>query len=218
MTEKSKKRLLITSIVILLPMIVGILLWNRLPSEIATHFDNYGEPNGWSSKTFAVFGLPLFLFAVNAAACITMEHDPRRSRYPEKMMKLMYWVPAVVSWIAALSIYGYSLGFKMENTGKYASLFLGLMLIIVGNYMPKVKQNYFLGIKLPWTYADEENWNKTHRFAGRLWVFGGIFMLANYFIGFESAVLWVILVIVLAPSIYSWVYFLKKSKKEGGNE
>lgn len=201
-----------TSVVILIPMLIGVVFWNRLPAEMATHFDTYGEPNGWSSKPFAVFGLPLFLFALNVLCAVTTERDPRRSRYPQKMMKLIYWIPAVVSWICAFSIYGYSLGLKMADMGKYTTIFMGVLFILIGNYLPKVKQNYFLGIKLPWTYADEDNWNKTHRLAGYVWVIGGVLMIANFFISIRGAEFWLLIVMVLIPVLYSWIYFLRKSK------
>ena len=216
MTEKSKKRLLMTSVVTLLPMLIGIVLWNRLPERIATHFDSYGEPNGWSSRAFAVFGIPLFICVINAVCAVTTERDPRRSGYPSKMMRLVYWIPAAASWAVAFGVYSYSLGLKLENTGTYVTVILGILLIVIGNYMPKVKQNYFLGIKLPWTYADEDNWNRTHRFAGRVWVIGGILLIANWFIGIKNAGIWMVFLIVVLPMIYSWVYFLKKNK--GGNE
>lgn len=185
--------------------------------KIATHFNNYGEPNGWSSKAFTVFGLPLFLFVINIICAVTTETDPRRSRYPEKMMRLIYWIPAAVSWLGMFSIYSYCFGLRVEHTGIYASVFAGLLFLIMGNYMPKVKQNFFLGIKLPWTYTDEDNWNKTHRFAGRLWVVCGIVMIAGSFFGIVKILVWLILAAVILPSAYSWAYWMKKNKK-GGNE
>lgn len=212
MTKENKKRLIMTSVVILIPMLIGVIFWNRLPEKMVTHFDTYGEPNGWSSKPFAVFGLPLFLFVINIICAVTTETDPRRSSYPQKMMKLIYWIPAVVSWVCAFSIYGYSLGLKMADLGKYTTIFMGVVFFVIGNYLPKVKQNYFLGIKLPWTYADEDNWNKTHRLAGYVWVTGGILMIANFFLGIRGAEFWLLIVMVAVPIVYSWIFYMKKNR------
>ena len=95
----------------------------------------------------------------------------------------------------------------------FVYLFLGLVFIIVGNYMPKVKQNYFLGIKLPWTYASEENWNKTHRMAGKLWVAGGILFLANFFFRIQWMEVIIMFAMILIPVVYSYLYSRKEQKK-----
>lgn len=105
MKKEIKKTLIITSIITALPILVGVVLWNQLPDTIATHFGSDGTPNGWSSKWFTVFGLPLFLVIINAICTIGCEKDPRRSRYPEKMMKIVYWICPIVSWFCAVSIY-----------------------------------------------------------------------------------------------------------------
>lgn len=178
---------------------------------MAIHFDSAGEANGWSSKWFAVFGLPLFLFIVNILCTVGCAHDPRRAGYPEKMMRIIYWICPVASWICAVGIYSYALGFSQEGFAKYVPVFVGLLLVVIGNYLPKVKQNYYLGIKLPWTYADEENWNKTHRLGGRVWVVGGILMMLNFFMRIRGLEIGIILVLILIPTIYSWAYSIQKS-------
>jgi uncharacterized membrane protein len=88
-------------------------------------------------------------------------------------------------------------------------IFLGLLFTIVGNYLPKSKQNYTIGIKLPWTLNSEENWNRTHRMAGRLWVLCGIAMILTSFLGLFWLFFVVALVMVLAPAIYSYVLHRK---------
>ncbi len=197
-------------------MLVGILLWKRLPQEMALHFDGSGEANGWSSKWFTVFGLPMFLFIVNILCTVGCAHDPRRIGYkagcPEKMMKIIYWICPVVSWICAVTVYGYALGFSQESFARYIPVFVGLLLVVIGNYLPKVSQNYFVGIKLPWTFEDEENWNKTHRLGGRVWVVGGILMMLNFFMRIRGLELVILLAMVLIPVIYSWGYSIQKSK------
>ena len=164
------------------PIIVGFFYWDQLPDKMATHFDMEGTPNGWSSKWFAIIGIPVVLAVVNVLCTILTETDPRRHKYPEKMMKLVYWICPVVSWICAGLTISYELGVEFAAMPKFASLLMGIMFIVIGNYLPKVKQNYYMGIKLPWTYSDEENWNRTHRMAGKLWVVGGIVLLLNFFL------------------------------------
>ena len=212
MKQNVKKTLIITSIITALPILIGVFYWDQLPDTMATHFSSDGTPNGWSSKLFSVFGLPLFLVAINALCTLTTETDPRRSKYPEKMMKIIYWICPAVSWICAIGIYGNSLGFEMGNILQYLSLLMGVLFIVIGNYLPKVKQNYYLGIKLPWTYTDENNWNKTHRFGGKVFVVGGILFILNFFLKIPGIEIWLILAMVLIPAIYSYAYSRKKDK------
>ena len=98
------------------------------------------------------------------------------------------------------------------NVTFIAELLIGVMLIIIGNYMPKCRQNYTMGIKLPWTLANEENWNRTHRLAGYLWLIAGLLMLVLTLCGVMQAA-WLIvmlLVAVLVPFVYSFWLHAKK--------
>ena len=86
---------------------------------------------------------------------------------------------------------------------------VGLILVIMGNYLPKCKQNYTIGIKIPWTLNSEENWNRTHRMAGRLWVVCGLVCMLTGFFGGFWIFLGLVLVMVLVPFLYSWLLFRK---------
>jgi uncharacterized membrane protein len=214
MKKELKKTLTLTTIITLLPIFVGLFYWNQLPDKMATHFDMTGTPNGWSSKWFAVIGIPVVLAVVNVLCTILTETDPRRHKYPEKMMKLVYWICPVVSWICAGLTISYELGIEFAAMPKFGSLFMGIMFVVIGNYLPKVKQNYYMGIKLPWTCADEENWNRTHRMAGKLWVVGGIILLLNFFLDIPSLAIVVLIIMMLVPTIYSWAFSRKKDKEK----
>ena len=214
MKKELKKTLTLTTLITLLPILVGLFYWNQLPDKMATHFDMAGTPNGWSSKWFAVIGIPVFLALVNVLCTILTETDPRRHKYPEKMMKLVYWICPVVSWICAGLTISYELGIEFAAMPKFASLFIGIMFVVIGNYLPKVKQNYYMGIKLPWTYSDEENWNRTHRMAGKLWVVGGIVLLLNFFLGITGLEIAVLIIMILVPTVYSWAFSRKKDKEK----
>ena len=213
MKKQLKNKLILTTVICLLSILIGLVLWNRLPDVMVTHFDMNGEPNGWSSKAFTVFGLPIFIAVMNLLCTIVTERDPRRHRYPEKMMNLVYWICPVVSWICSVATYGYELGWNQQKLLGFMYLFVGVIFIVLGNYMPKVKQNYYLGIKLPWTYQSEENWNKTHRMAGKLWVAGGIIFLLTFFLKIKWLELIIMFVMILVPTVYSYLYSKKEQKR-----
>ena len=208
MLKANKKTLIIASIVTILPILIGLLVWDRLPDVMATHFGMDNEANGWSSKAFAVFGLPLFLLAMEWIAAVVTSQDPRRQNISPKMFTLVLWIIPMVSVVCGAAIYTYNLGMKVDISF-FAMLFTGLLFIVIGNYLPKARQNYTIGIKIPWTLADEENWNRTHRAAGHLWVAGGILMVLAALTGFSS-IRWffvILTVMTIVPCVYSyWMY------------
>ena len=208
MMKANKKTLIITSIVTILPVLIGIICWNRLPEVMATHFGFNNEANGFSSKAFAVFGLPMILLAVLWVGAFVTAHDPKRQNISPKMFSLMLWIAPVISLVAATTIYPVNLGYELD-IAFFSELLVGLMFIIIGNYLPKARQNYTIGIKIPWTLANEENWNRTHRLAGYLWMICGILMILISLTRFVPAewLVGIFLIMVLVPCIYSfWLH------------
>ena len=208
MLKTYRKTLIITSIVIVLPILAGLLYWNRLPDMMATHFGADNEANGYSSKLFAVFGLPLFCLAMHWIAAVVTLHDPRKQNISPKLFTLVLWIVPVVSLICGGIMYPYNLGYKLDISF-IMQLMIALMFIIIGNYLPKARQNYTIGIKLPWTLENEENWNLTHRLAGFLWVIGGALLLILTLLkgGSLTGLLAITIVISVLPCIYSfWLH------------
>jgi len=212
MLKNQKTKLIITSAIILIPILVGILLWNRLPDQMVTHWNAKGEPNGWSSKLFAVAGLPAFLFFVHWLCIIGTKMDPKSANHPLKIMSLIYWICPATSLFCSISIYSEALGHPV-SVDRIGIVFVGLIFIIIGNYLPKCPHNYTIGIKVPWTLNSEENWNQTHRFAGPIWVISGLLFMIVSFLG--TVVLGVVIIIGAAfiPMIYSYLYFKKYESK-----
>lgn len=211
MLKANRKTLIITSIVTILPVLIGVIYWNRLPDVMATHFGTNNEANGFSSKAFAVFGLPAVLLAVLWLGAFVTSNDPKRQNISPKMFSLGLWIAPVVSLVAAATIYPVNLGYELDISF-FAKLLLGMMFIIIGNYLPKARQNYTIGIKIPWTLANEENWNRTHRLAGYLWMICGILMIIislTRFVPIEWLV-GIFLIMVLIPCVYSYWMHAKK--------
>ena len=204
MMKANKKTLIITSIVTILPVLIGIICWNRLPDVMATHFGFNNEANGFSSKAFAVFGLPLILLAVLWVGAFVTAHDPKRQNISPKMFSLMLWIAPVISLVAATTIYPVNLGYELD-IAFFSELLVGLMFIIIGNYLPKARQNYTIGIKIPWTLANEENWNRTHRLAGYLWMICGILIVVIGVTRFVPAA-WLIGIILMTVLVMIKVF------------
>ena len=163
--KKYKTTIIITTLITLLPIVIGLFLWNKLPDTLATHWGSDGTANGWSSKTFSVFGMPLILTAIHVLCLFVTLNDPKKKNIHKKTMALIFWLVPVISLLANCSTYLIALGvdFSIEI---FISALIGVFFIVLGNYMPKLQQNYTIGIKLPWTLNSEENWNRTHRLGG----------------------------------------------------
>ena len=194
-----KRTLLVTCIVILLPMFFGLALWNRLPERMPTHFDFSGTADNYSGRPFAVIGLPLFILAMQLFCAVMLRADPKKQNISEKMAQLVLWVCPAVSLFAGLSIYLSALGFAI-NVSRFGMVFVG-------------RHNYTVGIRLPWTLDDEDNWNHTHRFAGYVWIIAGVVTLLSVFFSHATAV-WVAAIFVasLSPLVYSFIYAKRHGK------
>lgn len=201
----NKKLLLFTSILILLSSLVGCVFWYQLPEKMPTHFNLLGQADGYNHKVFAIFGLPALMLLMHWLLLFLMIKDPKSSNISSKIQVLIYWIIPFVSCLSMISIYGESLGYSMMS-GLLAQIFMGVLMIVIGNYLPKTHRNYIIGIRLPWTLESDKNWRKTHRLAGKIWVLGGLLLFLNSFV--QLYVYWVFFLtlffVVIIPSVYSY--------------
>lgn len=223
MLKKNKTHIILSSFVVLIPMLIGIILWKFMPDKMITNWGADGEANGWSSKAFVVFGMPL-IFLLTHWFCIYMvSRDPKNKEQNGKILRTVIWVIPIMSILVCgftdLIALGYDIGISTVVFG-----LMGLMFILIGNYLPKCKQNYTIGVRVVWALQNEENWNKTHRFTGKLWVVGGFVTLFGMFIptdGMMYVLVGTVLILSLLPIAYSYWYYRKQlaggtaSKEEG---
>lgn len=213
MFQRNKRLFLVTSIIILLPILVGLSFWKELPGQMVTHWGADGQPDGWSSKAFAVFGLPLLILAFHIICTFATTTDPKnQSIFSGKILKLVFWICPAVSLFCGFVTYSEALGTSVP-IDTLSHLFCGVMFIAVGNYLPKCPQNHTIGIKVPWTLNSTENWNRTHRFAGPIWVICGIAMIATSTFFPFVIFLPIILVMAFLPMVYSYWYYRKYEMK-----
>lgn len=206
------KSFVITTLLCLVPMALGLALYARLPEQLPTHWDWQGNVNGYMSKPAVVLGLPLFFAAMNGLMHFSLRADPKRANIIGNIRVLIRWTMPVLSLIILPYTYLWALGWQQIPMEKLIPVLVGLLIMGIGNYLPKCRQNYTSGIKLPWTLYDEDNWNRTHRMAGRLWMVGGLGIMVSAFWGGSTLLLAVILAITLIPGIYSYCLYRKKQK------
>lgn len=216
MILKNKKLLVITSLLTLLPIPVGLLLWNRFPETMAIHWGISGNPDGYASVPFAVFVPPLCMLLGHWVCIFFTGLDKGNKDRNKKIQSIVLWAIPIICNLSCCGIYALALDLEFSPIG-WTMVPLGLMFSIIGNYLPKTKMNYTIGIKVIWAYSSEENWAATHRFAGKIWAVGGIVMALSGFLPHLWAIgvmFGAIAVLCIVPIVYSWRFY-KKELAEG---
>lgn len=218
MINNNKLKAVLSSVVILLPILFGVVMWNDLPVNMVSHWGGDGVADGSAHKGFMVFGIPLIFLAIHWLCLLVTSLDKKSTQHNTKIVTLIYFMLPVLS--LAVNGFIYSAALEKEwNMGALLPVFIGVMFLVLGNYLPKTTRNRHMGIKLRWTMGNDENWQKTHRLGGRLWVISGVAILLTAFASLEVvfAVLFaVILLSVVVPTVYS--YRLYKKHKAAGIE
>lgn len=218
MIRKYRKTLVATTLVALLPVLAGLVLWHRLPTDITTHWGPDGVADDTSSRGFVVFGMPLVLLAFQWFCFVATMLDAKNRNKNRKPLTLMMWVIPVLSNVVIGMMYAVSLGKQISPVGVIL-VFMGILLAAIGNYLPKCKQNSTLGLRIYWTLRSEENWNATHRFAGKVWIAGGLVMLLLAFLPNAIqcwAMLADILLLIGLTTLYSYRHYRRELAAKKG--
>lgn len=197
-------------------LVLGAAVYPQLPERVASHWNYRGEVDGYSSRCWGAFGIPLMTAGIYLGMLLLPLIDPRRQNY-EKFAGAYRVIKAVlvifmtgIHLIVVLNALGFQLPVdRIVMTG------VSLLFLIIGNYMGQFRHNYFVGIKTPWTLASAEVWRKTHRLGGRLWVVAGVLGLVGAVLRgpVGGAVLVTALVLAaIVPIVYSYLEFRRISK------
>lgn len=193
----------------LLSLGYALVNYGRLPDQLPSHFGITGKVDQYWSKG-SVIGLFSFMGLVFPFAMQFIRNfDPKSENYNkfQGAYKMVRLAVAVICDGALILSVNHGLNEQFAS-GKWATVCLGLMLAVIGNFMPQIKDNYFIGIRTPWTLANPEVWQKTHRFSGKMWVAGGVLIaLAAFMPGTLSpgTVIAALIIIALVPVVYSWM-------------
>lgn len=217
-----KKQTIAVGVIILITLILCIAALPVLPAQIPIHWDASGRIDNWCDKAF------LLLFPVlQAAIALGMKQvqriDPHRDNYKRFASTCHVFVMVLILLVFGLCLLTVISAWNPNalNVPMAITLGVGLLFAVMGNLMPKLRQNYFIGIKTPWALEDEENWRKTHRMAGRLWFGAGIVMMLFSLLPKELlmlAVLCIAVTIAGLPYVYSYSLFHNKRTKGEKND
>ncbi len=217
MFRKHKLQVILSSLAIFLPCIFGLVMWDKLPLNLTIHWGADGAADGWGSKAFAIFGIPAVLFVFHWLCVLITHWDwKRRGEQSGKVFNLVLWITPYISALVSIIMYSVALGYEIGFTA-FTVIPLGLLFVIIGNYMPKVKRNRTMGIKVKWALENDENWYATHRLAGKVWTIGGFVMMLLAFIPGQLGIiipLVAIIPVACVPAFYSYLFY-RKQLKEG---
>jgi uncharacterized membrane protein len=202
--------------VVLVAAVVSLLVYPRLPPRVAMHWSLAGQPNGYSPTWLAVILLPLMILAMRGLAGVLPRIDPKGANY--QRFAGTYWLilngVMLFLGLVHLAVLGYGLGAPVRMD-RLIPAGVGVLLMVVGNYLTRVQPNWFVGIRTPWTLSSESVWRRTHRVGGRIMAGGGALMVLAAFLptGVYLAVLFTTLVLVsVVPLVLSYVWWKREPK------
>lgn len=204
-------------LLIVASLLAGLYFYPQLPEKMPTHWNIHGEVDGWSGKNFAVWFFPLVNLGLYFMMILLPKIDPRKANYTRfagsyRVIRILLIVFLTgIYCVTIISGLGYDI--KVDTIVKVS---VSLLILVFGNYMGKFQHNYFVGIRTPWTLANEEVWRKTHRMAGPLWAGAGVLGIVLSFIPgtWASRTLFAsYLVIAFLPMVYSYILYRQIEKR-----
>ena len=195
-------------VLIILGFALGAYFYPSLPDRVPIHWNARGEINGYGSKLFGAFGLPAINLGMYIMFLALPYIDPKRKNYASFKSTYQFQKYLLMVFFLGLEVFTLLISTGVVvNRPVFIQIMVSLLFILLGNVMGRVKHNYFIGIKTPWTLANEEVWRKTHRLAAPLWVVGGVINILLSFTGvnFNGIAFIVILAVIsLVPIVYSY--------------
>ncbi|MCX8003270.1 MAG: SdpI family protein [Anoxybacillus mongoliensis] len=200
-------------ILVLCSYVLSFIAIPYLPNEVAIHWNAAGEPDDFMNKWWGALLLPLLLTGMIFLLIYLPKIDPRKENYEkfEKVYRIFLHVLVIFFVSLHVVTLAYNIGISVQ-VDIVVPLGVGLLFIVLGNYMPKIKPNYFFGIRTPWTLDNEVVWQKTHRVGGKVFVIMGVLITLTIFV--ESVWRFILLlIIVFSGTIYMFVQSYIFSRK-----
>jgi uncharacterized membrane protein len=218
---KLSRHTLINLFLILAAFAFAAAMYNSLPESVPTHWTEHGIVDGYTPKPWGVFMLPLTMVGMYLVFLILPAVSPRGFRISRFIR--VYWIICTVTLVFLFVTTVFALLMARGTPvplNRIMTAGIGLLIIVIGNFLGKVTKNFFVGIRTPWTLASDEVWLRTHRFAGLSFVIGGFVVLIAGALGYGGSwVPFIIIAAALISVIYSAVIFKRiEGFKDDSNE
>jgi uncharacterized membrane protein len=204
MEEMKRDWLLILAILAL--VIFGVVIYPQAPEMVPSHWNLQGQVDDYMRKEFGLFMGPIISLAVFTGMSLLPNIDPKKKNYEKFSGAYRTFRRAIILLLLLLQVVVnlVVLGIPVD-IGRLVNLGLGILFIVIGNIMGKVRFNYFIGIRTPWTLASEEVWRKTHRHIAKWWVVAGIVVMGGAFMP-GAAKFYFVLIPIIGVAVYSFLY------------
>lgn len=204
MKKINYKILLVTCIVTLLPIVLGLVFYSKLPDTVAIHFDINNNPDGYFSKDAFVFGMPALMVTLHIIFCLIVDITDKYPEANKKMKMVGKWIIPILTIVLYVVTTMYAIGNKLDIR-KIAMIILGILFVVIGNYLPKTKGQINLLQK-----ASEQEYRKVSKVFGYLMIVNGLlFIISNLFSQYVSVF---VVCLVIVEIIVLWVYTIIKRK------
>ena len=204
---------------LLVTAMLGLSLWAypQLPERMPTHWNVRGEVDGWSGR-WAVFMQPAMALVLMVLLPLLRKIDPRRENYARFEPTFWLLINLVVGFLLIVHVMmiGSALGWPLPPTDVVVMMAVGVLLIMLGNYLPRVRSNWWMGIRTPWTLSSERVWRSTHRLGGRTFVLGGLILLASPLLPASVrgyAIITAVTVSALIPAVWSYIDWRREARE-----
>ena len=213
---KTKTSTNIIIILILISFGIGVYLYPQLPESMASHWNVTGEVDGYMSKFWGVFLLPIVSIGLFLLFLILPKIDPLRKNF----VGFKKYYNAFIVFIVAFLLYVYALTIVWNmgavfNMTQFVIPVIGIMFFYIGTILEHMKCNWFIGIRTPWTLSSDIVWDKTHKLGGKLFKIAGVIVFGSMF--FPQYLLWFVLVptilMVLILFVYSYLEYQKEKTR-----
>lgn len=196
-------------LLILLSVILAFYFYWRFPDKVAIHWDVNGQPNGYASPFIAAFFSPVLLILLLLLFKWLPTIDPLKKNYTKFENIYQYLVITFLTFIVFLQIISGIAAINLATPVDVLVLTLiGVLFIILGILLPKIKKNWFLGIRTPWTLSDDAIWEQTHKIARYTFIAGGLLMIASATLSAQYKITvfaTVVVLVVIIPAFYSFI-------------
>lgn len=215
MTTKTTSILVLTLIAI--AVIAGVLLWNQLPEQMASHWNTNDEVDGYISKFWGVFLMPLITLGMFGLFITLPNMDPLKANIASFRGAFNLFI--VLITVFMLYIHGltlaWSLGYQSFKMSTAMLPFMGLLFMFIGYLLRQAKRNFFIGIRTPWTLSSDMVWDKTHQLGSVLFMVSGALAFVGSFFG-GMAAFWLLFVPLMGSTlflvIYSYILYRNETK------
>lgn len=198
---------IIVLILIAAGMLAGLLLWNKLPEQMASHWDINDHVNGYMPKFWGVFMMPLVTLGMFVLFLVIPSIDPLKANIAQFREAFNLFILLIVAFM--LYIHALTLAWSLGNTGFKMSTFMlpamGLLFIFIGFMLRKAKRNFFIGIRTPWTLSSDTVWDKTHQLGAVLFMASGVLAFIGGIFGGITA-FWLLFVPLIGSTIFLLIY------------